>query len=70
MKKLTKKEMEAIKEEERRLRSKRLNMMSQLESYWKDVEATIRVARLNNDEETFIFHLDSHVPAGGGDRLH
>ena len=52
MKKLTKKEMEAIKEEERRLRSKRLNMMSQLESYWKDVEATIRVAKLNNDEET------------------
>ena len=52
MKKLTKKEMEAIKEEERRLRSKRLNMMNQLESYWKDVEATIRVAKLNNDEET------------------
>ena len=24
----------------------------------------------NNDEETFIFHLDSLVPAGGGDRLH
>ena len=25
---------------------------------------------INNDEETFIFHLDSYVPAGGGDRLH
>lgn len=51
MKKLTKKELEAIENERKEIRHKRLEMIRSLESYWKDVDATIRVAKLNDNKE-------------------
>lgn len=51
MKKLTKKELEAIENERKEMRHKRLEMIRSLESFWKDVDATIRVAKLNDNKE-------------------
>ena len=51
MKKLTKKELEAIENERKEMRYKRLEMVRSLESFWKDVDATIRVAKLNDNKE-------------------
>lgn len=51
MKKLTKKELEDIENKKKEIRHKRLEMTRALESYWRDVEATIRVAKLNNNHE-------------------
>ena len=51
MKKLTKKELEAIENERKEMRHKRLEMIRSLESFWKDVDTTIRVAKLNDNKE-------------------
>lgn len=51
MKKMTKKEMEIIeKERQEKLRLKR-DLINNLESYWKDIEAVTRVAKINGDTE-------------------
>ena len=51
MKKLTKKEMEIIEKEKREKTILKNNMISDLEDYWKDIEAVRRVAIINQDIE-------------------
>lgn len=50
MKRLTKKELEAIQELEQERKRLRREMMDALENYWKDISAMERVARLNGKE--------------------
>ena len=51
MKKLTKKEIELIEIEKREKARVRRAMISDLKNYWEDVEAVIRVAKINGETE-------------------
>lgn len=51
MKKLTKKEIELIENEKREKARIRRKMISDLKNYWEDVEAVIRVAKINGETE-------------------
>lgn len=51
MKKLTKKEIELIENEKREKARVRRTMISDLKNYWQDVEAVIRVAKINGETE-------------------
>ena len=48
---MTKKEMKIIENEKREKASLRRQMMDDLNSYWRDIEAVTRVAKINGEKE-------------------
>lgn len=54
MKRITKKEMEAMEELKKAQRRLRREMVESLQSYWKDVAAMERVAKLSNNNDILV----------------
>lgn len=55
---MTKKEKELLLKEKQEKASLRRNMIDSLESYWKDVAATLRVAKINNETDKLTYGND------------